>query len=290
MPSNRSSTIFIFSDPDEGAKHGYIWDGVAPDLSAYYYTGAGGDGDQELKGPNKSIVTHVEDGRVLQLFVAEGYVPGTSTARQRYVGQFRIDPERPYRREPAPDRAGNRSRTVLVFRLVPVGETDVAGLAESGEFADDVDSGPDSVLMPLEVDSKHFYETSATVESVAQKRESALVAAFIAWSGGRTGRFQRWAIRVPGEEVRLLTDVFDTRLRILYEAKGSSGRSHVRLALGQLLDYRRHIEGAQMLAVLLPQKPTPDLLDLLEQNSVECAWQAPSGAFEGSGAWIKLVA
>ena len=72
----------------------------------------------------------------------------------------------------------------------------------------------------------------------------------------------------------MLTDIFDATSQELYEAKGSASRPNVRLALGQLLDYKRHIPVATMeISVLLPHKPAPDLVALLLENSVNCVWE-----------------
>ena len=50
---------------------------------------------------------------------------------------------------------------------------------------------------------------------------------------------------------------------MLYEAKGSAERMSIRLALGQVLDYGRYVEGSR-LAILLPEAPAADLVELLE--------------------------
>lgn len=276
VPAVQSSTIFLFSDPAEGTKYGYDWDGASSDGLAYYYTGAGQNGDQKLTDRNGSVLRHEAAGRVLQLFVADGYVPGTGTKLQRYVGQFRVDPSAPYRMEPAANKA-KQSRVVVVFRLLPVGQSDLAGLVEAGAFAPEPDTGPTSVLMPLEVDSKFFYETSGTESTVAQKKEGLVVSDFRSWAGGGESRFRRWAIRVPGEKTRLITDIFDTFHGILFEAKASSSRGYVRLALGQLLDYSRHVPEVKHLMVLLPSRPSDDLLSLLHAHGVGCVWQTESG-------------
>ena len=46
------------------------------------------------------------------------------------------------------------------------------------------------------------------------------------------------------------------------EAKGSVGRAAIRMAIGQLIDYSRFVEKPQC-SVLLPEKPSEDLLELL---------------------------
>ena len=50
---------------------------------------------------------------------------------------------------------------------------------------------------------------------------------------------------------------------ILIEAKGSVSRPDIRMALAQLLDYKRFCADGVELAVLMPELPRPDLCDLL---------------------------
>lgn len=101
---------------------------------AFRFTGRGSLGDQTIAA-NQAILDHVEQGRSLRLFVTGGTVPGGRTERHRYVGEFHVDPRTPYRREVAPDRAGH-ARTVLVFRLVPVGPRPHGRERDEGRFAE----------------------------------------------------------------------------------------------------------------------------------------------------------
>jgi hypothetical protein len=41
------------------------------------------------------------------------------------------------------------------------------------------------------------------------------------------------------------------------------------MAIGQLMDYRRHIDPGGTLAILLPERPSPDLLDLLKSLAID---------------------
>jgi hypothetical protein len=52
----------------------------------------------------------------------------------------------------------------------------------------------------------------------------------------------------------------------------------VRLALGQVLDYGRYVDGAY-LAVLLPAPPVADLVELLENHDVGCVVETEPGMF-----------
>ena len=71
----------------------------------------------------------------------------------------------------------------------------------------------------------------------------------------------------------LLADVFDHTDNVLYEAKASNSREAVRMALGQLLDYRRHIDSRPAVSVLLPDKPVDALLALLREHGVGCVYE-----------------
>lgn len=113
IASRRSGKVFIFTNHSEGNRYGYVYDGFSRDGVVLHCTGAGQDGDQLETGSNPSIVTHAEKGRTLHAFVADGQVPGTQTKRQRYLGEFILDPDRPFARIPAPDRNG-ASRTARI--------------------------------------------------------------------------------------------------------------------------------------------------------------------------------
>lgn len=259
VPGNKSNTVFVFTDPSEGAQFGYVYDGFSPDGTVLHYTGAGQDGDQVVTGSNSPIMTHAAKGRTLHAFVAAGRVPGKQTKRQRYVGEFILDPETPYERMPALDKR-SAVRTVMVFRLLPVRaipDSMVAVVGVSG-----ITQESKSLQVPVELNSTQFFETSGTDGRTAVRRESQLVDEFVA--SQQDHDFSRWAITLPTESP-LLTDVYDKTDRVLYEAKALSGRHDVRMAVGQLYDYRRHVDvDGLRCSVLLPARPNADLRDLLE--------------------------
>jgi hypothetical protein len=78
----------------------------------------------------------------------------------------------------------------------------------------------------------------------------------------------RYRITYPGLPP-LYSDLADATANVLYEAKGSAARMSVRLAIGELLDYGRRVSGTFM-AVLLPEAPTNDLIDLLKDHEIGC--------------------
>ena len=70
---------------------------------------------------------------------------------------------------------------------------------------------------------------------------------------------------------------------VLYEAKGDVSRESIRTAVGQLLDYRRHIDPTPTVAVLLPRRPKADLLDLLQTERIGCVVEDGIGNFRDAG-------
>ena len=268
VPGNKSNTVFVFTDPSEGAQFGYVYDGFSSDGAVLYYTGAGQNGDQVESGANSPIVTHAQKGRTLHAFVAAGRIPGRQTKRQLYVGEFILDPELPFERMPALDK-NQAVRTVLVFRLLPV--RSVVGSMVETVGTSGITQESKSLQVPVELNSTHFFETSGTEGRTAVRRESQLVEDFVASQAGH--EFSRWAITIP-KESPLLTDVYDETDRVLYEAKALSGRTDVRMAVGQLYDYRRHVEVEDLrCAVLLPDRPRADLRDLLQSAGLGLAFR-----------------
>jgi len=275
VASNRSGTVFIFTDHSERKQFGYLYDGFNADGTVFHYTGAGQDGDQSESGSNSPILTHASKGRTIHAFVADGAVPGRQTKRQRYVGEFILDPDTPYERRPAPDREG-RTRTVIIFRLLPVSSLAESVLAKIG-FSD-IKGGIDSLQVPIEISSNYFFETSGTTGGSSVRRESLLVDEFVDVVG--RDKFKRWSINLPGERSPLLTDVFDQQQKVLYEAKASAGRSDMRMAVGQLYDYRRHLPAQHVsCAILVPERPKADLRDYVQSAGLGLVFK-DQGRFE----------
>lgn len=110
--SRTTPNVLIFSDLAVGRQHGYFdhWEGPV-----FHYCGKGQRGDQEMTGVNRSILEHVDQGRDLRVFEgAKGVV--------RYIGNFGLDPEKPWYWECAPESGGGPTRNVIMFRLIPIAE------------------------------------------------------------------------------------------------------------------------------------------------------------------------
>jgi 5-methylcytosine-specific restriction protein A len=299
-PAAEAGMVFVYSDPSAGEEYGYTFDGRAEDDEfgpLYLYTGAGANGHQKPSGRNGSLLTAADKGREIHLFVAHGKVAGSGAMQQRYIGQMVLDPIKPYdvRRGPGKDGA---MRDVLVFRLRPAPGTTPAWTeadrlpaapASDYEITEPAMDVPEPVGLPAQsgvkvkdTEQHSTAETTADIPAGQRKvlrREGELVKAFVAHlaaGGHKTHSFQ---ITVKGEPGALTPDLYDATDHALYEAKGQTTRTNVRMAIGQLADYRRHIPNKEGLrvAVLLPSEPTADVKDLLAEEGVALVFRTGDG-------------
>jgi len=283
-PSRTTANVLVFTDPSVGEAQGYH-DGWLAEEDEYgpvfEYTGHG-QGDQTFEGlhgtGNRAILQHVDEGRALRLFKAVGKVPGTGTKLQRYLGRFELDNIQPYVVREAPNDKGIMRR-VIVFRLRPIEEEferrdddaiPPAPKTQATSVAADVTT---SAIVEPEINKKTKSSRSAAPKTVAERREAELADRFLAFMGARGRKLRRFQIKVKGLTSTLLTDLYDEQAHVLYELKGTSTREAVRMAIGQLLDYSRHVQpAAPQLAVLLPEAPHDDLRALLESLGITLAY------------------
>ena len=66
----------------------------------------------------------------------------------------------------------------------------------------------------------------------------------------------------------MFTDIYDKTTETLYEAKGSVARASIRMAIGQLADYARLVDPTPKKAILVPERPRADLMDLLRAEGI----------------------
>ncbi|MFD0330482.1 hypothetical protein ACFQZC_25505 [Streptacidiphilus monticola] len=224
------------------------------------------------------MLTLAEKGRDLHLFVADGKVPGTGTKYQRYVGQMVMD-RQPYEERWNVDREG-ALRRVYVFRMRPVDQQVVV------HEQDLMPPAPrtTSLLIPATVNTATFTyaEQHSTDEAtlgwqeprVVRRREGALRTAFeerLVALGHEVGTYQ---LQIRGERGVFTTDLFDATDKVLFEAKSSSSRHAIREAVGQLMDYRRHISAPGLrCAVLLPERPNDDLQNFLQSVGIASVYR-----------------
>ncbi|MFG3338981.1 hypothetical protein [Glycomyces sp. NPDC048151] len=288
--------VLLYADPSKGRGHGYYdsLDAEEDEIGAVaYYSGEGqrDQGTQSLSAGNTAILNHREEGRDLLLFWAVGRVNGSrGPKRQHYVGKFAIDQTRPYflRADPGSDD----EREVYVFRLRPVGQIvrppiDYMPVAIETTYTE-THPGPlllpideaSSKLIELEQNSAKDFIRRATSEVVVERREGALVDRFQDFLATKQHVAKRWYVNPRGHRRGFQTDLFDVTAHVLYEAKGKADRNSVRMAIGQLFDYRRSIEPPPLLAILLPEAPNPDLRNLIESVDISLVYEE-DGTFVG---------
>src|SRR5205807_461536 len=94
----------------------------------------------------------------------------------------------------------------------------------------------------------------------------------------------RLKIVPPGEAKPIFCDLFDATTGALIEAKGSVERGAVRMAIGQLADYSRFVDGRTVKrTVLLPESPRSDLLSLLSSQQIAVIWPVGDTFVDTSG-------
>ena len=291
-PSRTTPNVLIFTDPSVGEPLGYHDGWLAEEDEhgpIFEYTGHG-PGDQTFEERhgfgNRAILHHVDDGRALRLFKAVGKVPGSDTKLHRYLGRFELDPIQPYVVRQARNGTG-LSRRVIVFRLRPVDDEferldeDVVPPASETKAVTVPATVTTSALVEPETTKKTKSSRSAAPETVAERREARLSEDFQAYMRARGRTLMRFQITVKGSTSTLLTDLYDDQAHVLYELKGAGTREAVRMAIGQLFDYRRHIRPADpKLAILLPEEPHEDLRALVDSVGIALVYQS-KGTFVG---------
>jgi hypothetical protein len=92
--------------------------------------------------------------------------------------------------------------------------------------------------------------------------------------------YQRWLKRrgrtlATAKYGKLECDGFEKARCNLIEAKSSASREHIRMAVGQLLDYAFQIKkklGKPNMAILLPRKPNPHSVNWIAQRKISLIW------------------
>lgn len=135
---------------------------------------------------------------------------------------------------------------------------------------------------PIErLGTRSFSIRLTKTESQGERRELVLVHDFAAQliRAGHTVNKHDYPIETAAGI--LSCDLFDETAQVLYEAKSGTSREAIRMAVGQLFDYRRFEPDGVTPVVLLPRRPTPDLEAYLNSCGVGLVWRQ-SDRFESS--------
>jgi hypothetical protein len=249
-PSAQSPNVFIFSDRASGEQHGYIDDWKSD--GCFHYTGEGQRGDQRMVGGNRAILDAATRGRILRVFNGTG-------GQVEYQGRFELDPAKSWYIADAPETGDGPIRTVIVFRFRPV---DTALQPPRGLPPPPAKTSVANVPVEARNTEKAFVDPDREPYE-AERRESALVQRFKEFMERQGHAVERLKITPAGEAKPLFSDLYIKALGLLIEAKGSTDRMSIRMAIGQLIDYRRFVDPTVRCAVLVPCLPREDLLKLL---------------------------
>ena len=263
-PSARTPNIFIFTS-DSGSSFGYDFDEELEDGS-FLYTGDGQIGNQDVSvGGNKAIIEHRKKGRALRLFEA-----AEKKTFVRYVGEFELADAEPEIRR-APD-ANKDERDVLVFHLLPVGQTKkLTKKAKVVQSASVTWQDPER-----NTGDSHTRQINAST-TIATRQEAQLQNRYVEFLRNKGFEVGTYTISIPESNAPLRVDLVDRTNQKLIEVKAGTTRGYVREAIGQVLDYvfqlKRIKNEVWHPVILLPGKPSEDLISLMESLKIESVWE-----------------
>jgi hypothetical protein len=139
--------------------------------------------------------------------------------------------------------------------------------------------------LPIEEGDIEGYDIRTKAESrKAKLAERRLVVEYTHYLRQQGDSADRSKIKAMHGRGTLYTDVFNYTRNQLIEAKAHGSRAEVRMALGQLADYGRfYLDTKPDRAILLPAKPEPELLALLEYQGVAVIWREGTGFRDNVG-------
>jgi hypothetical protein len=272
------SAFLIFYDPKSGRKFGYdLWEGEQAD-GTISYTGQGVKGDQKMRGPNLGLIRAAQENAPIHFFRRpELGVKRVKGNPYTYVGRVLLgDPM--FQVQVAPDEDG-RNRKVFVFKLVPVGHADfvVTSLGdENGAIRCEFHESPElpEVAQP---------RGNLRLPTAIELEENKLQNRFRKFLADRGETPETVDIRLPNVKGSVRPDFVLRERGIVIEVKPTISREHVRLAIGQVLDYAHllKLDGKNYSpAILLPAKPKADLISLTESVGIRLIVESPPSEFE----------
>lgn len=182
-----------------------------------------------------------------------------------------------YTLQQAPDTTGAQ-RQVIVFNLLPLGERgDDLPLHSARENTSAATTTtwtpPNASDIIVSADDSHIAQ-----DRVVTRIEHDLQAAFGAWlqDAGATVK----TLKLPTSAGTVEPDLYVPDRGWVVEAKKSTARTYVRMAIGQVLDYAYLARKNQLKAtpvILLPGQPEADLKHLISNLGITLATRTPTG-------------
>jgi hypothetical protein len=214
----------------------------------------------------------------------------SATGTVTYLGRFALDETQPYFRMDAAEPLTDAVRQVIVFRLHPVGpvlhdQDDELrlpqGASPRGLDAVVTADREEAVISHVQIEQQYVEEVEVsrtTTSYTATRREQALVLQYVEYMEGKGSDLDRLRVFPVGEAREIVCDVWDKTRNNLIEAKGTGSRGEIRMAIGQLFDYRRFVARNARTAVLIPARPRDDVEKLLKSAGIAAIWPA-GGSF-----------
>lgn len=132
----------------------------------------------------------------------------------------------------------------------------------------------------VSVEAQHverFHVSIPGKDIEATRGEQSLVLAFAEYLENQGHSVSRRRYQPNGLAPPLYCDLVDNTDHVLYEAKGDIRRTSVRMAIGQLFDYRRFEPPSTRVAVLLPREPAQDIIKLIHSVPASVVWRTKDG-------------
>ena len=146
------------------------------------------------------------------------------------------------------------------------------------------DPPPTNAMDPRIVSSPQNHQLDYQVQTKtkvirAEKVEAVLLEDYRRWLAQQDRELSAVKYR------RLQCDAYEADRRNLIEAKSSARREHIRMAVGQLLDYA--FQGNKKFrhphkAILLPSKPASDIVDWLDSLKIKIVWRKKKTFFDNA--------
>jgi hypothetical protein len=140
---------------------------------------------------------------------------------------------------------------------------------------------------PVPIEGRHAESFEQRFEKslrTALREEQRLVREYARYLERRGRTVYRHRLVVPGSDGPLYSDLYEEDRRHLVEAKARVSRPAIRMAIGQLADYARLIEPRpKRRGVLLPDRPSDDLIGLLASQSIDAIWRKGAGWTDNAG-------
>jgi hypothetical protein len=188
----------------------------------FHYTGQGTRGDQLLTKSNLALVRASELGNPIHLIES---VDGVCT----YLGEFLLDDPNFFMEE-APDELQESLRKVFVFRLIP--KTFFQGFTANDSMTSKM-TGASKPWLPPKFSDLHRDQLQISRSSILRS-EFKLQNEFGLFLLSHGHKVLSYDFKFPDTSGTLKPDFWIEDLGMIVEAKPSTSREHVRLAIGQV--------------------------------------------------------